>query len=240
MASLIISIDQIAFFRNIFGGDYPDPSHAAVLAQLSGIEGIAGRLRRDRQLIRDRDLYVLREVVKGRLFLYIYPDPELMERAIEVRPDLVVLTPESDHPFKWGGITFETDGDRYFKAAEKLKDENIRVGFFIDPEEISIKEAARARVHHVILNGSEYTAERNPDNIRAEWDCLEYAGQLAIKLGLEAGITGGLGGQHLRSLIRSELFTYIILGRGLVSRAVMIGLEKAVGETAAEFRDVGA
>ena len=46
-------------------------------------------MRRDRRYMRERDMYMLREIVKTRLSLELPPIEELIEKALEIKPKYV-------------------------------------------------------------------------------------------------------------------------------------------------------
>ena len=51
-----VNIDHIATLRNARGTQYPDPVHAAEIAERAGADGITIHLREDRRHINDEDL----------------------------------------------------------------------------------------------------------------------------------------------------------------------------------------
>ncbi|HEX16044.1 MAG TPA: pyridoxine 5'-phosphate synthase, partial [Deltaproteobacteria bacterium] len=69
MKKLAVNVDHVATLREARRTTYPDPVEAAILAELAGAEGIVVHLREDRRHIKERDLRLLREVVKTSLNL---------------------------------------------------------------------------------------------------------------------------------------------------------------------------
>ena len=67
MLRLGVNIDHVATVRQARRAQAPDPVHAAVLAELGGADGITVHLRGDRRHIQDRDVQVLRQIVRTRL-----------------------------------------------------------------------------------------------------------------------------------------------------------------------------
>src|SRR5512137_2216199 len=94
MAKLEVNVDHIATLRQARLIDEPDPVIGAALAELAGADGIIVHLREDRRHIQDRDLHLLRQTLKTRLNLEMAATQEMLEIALEVRPDLVTLVPE--------------------------------------------------------------------------------------------------------------------------------------------------
>ncbi len=56
MSLVSIKVDNIAALREMRHFREPDPSQAAVLAELAGADGITCHLREDRRYARDRDV----------------------------------------------------------------------------------------------------------------------------------------------------------------------------------------
>ena len=54
-----VNIDHVATLRQARGTYYPEPVHAALLAEQAGADGITVHLREDRRHINDRDVELL-------------------------------------------------------------------------------------------------------------------------------------------------------------------------------------
>ena len=96
MAYLSVKLDHVAVLREARRNKTPDLSRATVLAELAGADGIAVHLRGDLRHVRDRDLYILREVVRTRLTVETTVTEEHIDRLLEVKPYLVMFVPEVD------------------------------------------------------------------------------------------------------------------------------------------------
>ncbi len=89
-----VNIDHVATVREARKTVEPEPIAAAVLAELGGADGITIHLRADRRHIKDRDLRLLRQVVKTKLNLEMAATEGMIKIALEVKPDQVTLVPE--------------------------------------------------------------------------------------------------------------------------------------------------
>ena len=69
MPLLGVNIDHVASLRQLRKGIEPEPVLAAFLCLASGADSIVVHLREDRRHIQDRDVYSLKEVVRGKLNL---------------------------------------------------------------------------------------------------------------------------------------------------------------------------
>lgn len=96
MSSILlgVNIDHIATLRNARGTKYPDPVHAAEIAERAGADGITIHLREDRRHIVDRDVRILRETLQTRMNLEMAVTDEMVEIALQTKPEYVCLVPE--------------------------------------------------------------------------------------------------------------------------------------------------
>jgi len=231
MSLVSIKVDYIASLREIKHLKEPDPAQAAVLAELAGADGISCHLREDRKHIRDRDLYLLKEMVKTKLTLQIEPVEDLIERALEVKPWLVTLMPFSDEDIiVQKGIDFENNRDLYAETSATLKGSGINVSYFIEPEIDAVKNAARAKIDAVELNAFRYISAETLETAEAELDRMEQMSQLASKLDLTVNCGNGLNYKNIRPLIDLGAIEEFTIGYSVISRALMIGMERAVRE----------
>ncbi|PKK84123.1 MAG: pyridoxine 5'-phosphate synthase [candidate division Zixibacteria bacterium HGW-Zixibacteria-1] len=229
MPSLSVKVDHIAAVRNVKKAKEPAPSQAAVLAELAGADGITCHLREDRKYIRDRDFYILKEVVQTGLTLQIAPDEELLERALEVKPAIVTLMPFSGDDSAMGkGIDLANYGDHYAGAATSISEADIKVCYFIDPDSDAIKDAARVKAHAVEFNMHDFTMAGTDEDIKSELNRLEQMAQLAEKLGMKAWGGNGLDYKNIRLLVELGVFERFTIGYAITSRAVLIGMDRAV------------
>ncbi|MEA1981127.1 MAG: pyridoxine 5'-phosphate synthase, partial [candidate division Zixibacteria bacterium] len=91
MALLSVNLDMIAALREMRHIGVPDPSQITVLAEIAGVDGIAVQLHRDRRYIRERDLYLLKGIIKTKLTIEIPPVEEIFEKILEIKPWMVTI-----------------------------------------------------------------------------------------------------------------------------------------------------
>ena len=94
MAKLNVNIDHIATIRQARGGIEPDPVFAAIIVELAGADGITIHLREDRRHIQDRDVQLISEIVKTKLNLEMAAVDEIINIALEIKPNWVTLVPK--------------------------------------------------------------------------------------------------------------------------------------------------
>lgn len=131
MARLAVNVDHVATVREARGIQDPDPVLAAGIAELAGADGIICHLREDRRHIKDRDLTLLRQVVRTRLNMEMAAVDEMVEIAREVCPDLVTLVPEKREELTTeGGLDVKSNPRHYEEVVGRLREKGIEVSFF--------------------------------------------------------------------------------------------------------------
>ena len=142
MPELMVNIDHVATLREARGVSYPDPVYAACIAEEAGAAGIIVHLREDRRHIKDRDVRLLKEVIKTRLNLEMAATDEMVGIAAEVLPYMVTLVPEKRQELTTeGGLEVAGNTDRIAGVISKLREKGVAVSLFIDADEAQVKAA---------------------------------------------------------------------------------------------------
>jgi len=90
-----VNIDHVATVRQARGSQYPEPVHAALLAEQAGADGITVHLREDRRHIQDRDVFLLKDTIQTRLNFEMGVTDEMLAIARKLQPEFCCLVPES-------------------------------------------------------------------------------------------------------------------------------------------------
>jgi pyridoxine 5-phosphate synthase len=231
---LYINIDHVATIRQARLTDEPDPVRAAVLAELGGADGITVHLREDRRHIQDRDMRVLMEIVRTVVNLEIATAPDVVDLALEWRPAQVTLVPERREEITTeGGLALGAGGavERIGQAARRLHDAGIRVSLFIGPDEESVRASAELGVEAIELHTGEYANTRGAERA-AQLGRLVRAAALARSLGLDVHAGHGLTYENVTPGAAIPEIEELNIGHSVVSRAVLVGMERAVREMA--------
>ncbi len=231
MALLSVSLDQVAALRAVRKFKEPDPAQVAVLAELAGADGIAVQLRRDRKHIRDRDLYILREVVKSRLTIEIPPVDEIIDQVQEVKPWMVTLVadqPDCDTPV--AGIDFGSAPIDFGDIVTRFRGVGVNVCFFVEPEIEAIKGAAKTGAGAVLLDCSVFTRARTLDEAQEGLDSVDRAAQAAAKADLSVVAGSGINYRNIQPLVELGLIDEFVVGHAITSHAVLVGYQEAVRE----------
>jgi pyridoxine 5-phosphate synthase len=230
-ARLGVNVDHVATLRQVRRATYPDPVAAAVMAELAGADQITIHLREDRRHIQERDLQVLRRTVTTRLNLEMAVAQEMLRIAYEVKPDMVTLVPERREELTTeGGLDVVSGREAVRKAVKTLKDAEIEVSLFIDPDLDQVKAAHRAEAHAVELHTGRYCDARLAADRRRELNRLLDATKAASKLGLKVAAGHGLNYQNVLPVAAIGEIEELNIGHAIVARAVLVGMERAVRE----------
>ena len=231
MPRLGVNIDHVATIRQARGGHEPDPVWAAVLSELGGADGITIHLREDRRHIQDRDLRILRETVRVRLNLEMSVEPEIVGIAIATKPDQVTLVPERRAELTTeGGLDVVGQFDRVEAAVARCRDAGLDVSLFIDPTAAQVEASKRAGASAIELHTGRYADAITANDRGLELEALTAAGARAIACGLTLHAGHGLNYQNVGPVARIGGMAELNIGHSIVSRAVMVGMERAVQE----------
>ena len=236
MIRLGVNIDHVATVRQARRAKEPDPVAAAVLATLGGADGITIHLREDRRHIQDRDLHLLRHVVTTRLNLELAAVEPIIDLACKVRPDEATFVPERRQELTTeGGLDVITYHEAVGNAIFRLDRAGILVSLFIDPDERQIEAAHRLRAHAVELQTANYSEADTPEAAARQLDILRKAAAQAKSLGLRVHMGHGLNYVNVRPVAQIPEVEELNIGHSIVSRAVLVGMERAVREMKEEM-----
>lgn len=231
MALLGVNIDHVATIRQARRASEPDPVQAAVLAELGGADSITIHLREDRRHIQDRDVRLLRETVRLRLNLEMAVSDEITRIALQTLPDQATLVPERrEEVTTEGGLDVITHAQRISLCAAQLTGAGILVSLFIDPDVQQVRKTVELNIPAVELHTGAWAEARTPAARAAELDRLREAGLYAVSQGLMLNMGHGLTYDNVRPVARLHGVHELNIGHSIISRAVLVGLERAVRE----------
>jgi len=226
-----VNIDHVATVRQARRTVEPDPVAAAVLAELAGADGITIHLREDRRHIQDRDLEILRRTVQTHLNLEMAVNDEIIGIALRVKPDQATLVPEKrEEVTTEGGLDVAGQMSRIKPAVMRLKQAGIKVSLFVDPVTEMIKSSARTGADSVELHTGSYANAKSENQREAELEKLRHAARLAAEKGLRVFAGHGLNYLNTPAVAAIPQIEEVNIGHSIISRAVLVGLERAVQE----------
>ncbi len=231
MPLLGVNIDHVATVRQARRTNEPDPVHAAVLAELGGADGITVHLREDRRHIQDRDVRLLRQMLRVGMNLEMAVTDEMTQIALEVRPDQATLVPEKREELTTeGGLDVAGQAERAGHCVRALKEAGIRVSLFVDPDEHQIEASAATGADAVEIHTGTWADAATDAERAAEYDRILRAGRLTVSHGLLLNMGHGLTYRNVRDIVAIPDVHELNIGHSIISHAVMVGLEQAVRE----------
>lgn len=243
---LHINVDHVATVRQARQTDEPDPVRAAVLAELGGADGITVHLREDRRHIQDRDVRLLMQTVRTGVNLEVASASDMVGIACELRPMAATLVPERREEITTeGGLALDGDSlGRTTEAVDRLHGSGIRTSLFIAPDRATIDAAASLRVAAIELHTGEFAESfrhaRTTDGRAAmahELARLRRAATHARELGIDVHAGHGLTYENVAHVATIGEIEELNIGHSIVSRALMVGMERAVREMKDIIRD---
>jgi pyridoxine 5-phosphate synthase len=226
-----VNVDHVATLRQSRRTNYPDPVQAAMLAELAGADQITIHLREDRRHIQERDLQIMRKTVQTRLNLEMAATQEMVKIAYEAKPDVCTLVPERREELTTeGGLDAAGNRDAIRKVVKTLKDADIVVSLFIDPDVDQVRAAHRVEADVVEIHSGRYCDARLAQDRRRELARMVDAAKAAAKLGIQVAAGHGLNYQNVLPVVAITEIEEFNIGHAIVGHAIMVGMERAVRE----------
>jgi len=228
---LAINIDHIATIRQARGGNEPDSVVAAELCERAGAEGIVCHLREDRRHIHDRDVRRLRETVKTKLDLEMAATEEIIRIALDVKPELVTLVPEKRQELTTeSGIDVVGNKKHLEDVVNTFHRNNILVSLFVDPLQTQVEASKDIGSDMIEIHTGEYAEARSEREVNEELEKIRQMARLGKQLGL--GVNGGHGLNYVnvQPIAAIDDIDELSIGHAVISRAVFVGIERAVSE----------
>jgi len=231
MAKLSVNIDHVATVRQARGGAEPDPVTAAQIAELAGAMGVTAHLREDRRHLQDRDLELLRRVVKTRLNMEMALTDEMIDIATRVKPELCTPVPEKrEEVTTEGGLAVAGAEKHVTRGIERLHQAGILVSLFIDPDEAQIRASANCGADEIEMHTGRYCDARRREDVARELDALRRGAALARELGLRVNAGHGLNYRNVGPVAAIEGMGELNIGHSIIAHSVFVGIERAVKE----------
>lgn len=233
MSSILlgVNIDHVATLRNARGTKYPDPVHAAEIAERAGAAGITVHLREDRRHINDRDVRILRETLQTRMNLEMAVTDEMVGIALETQPEFVCLVPEKREELTTeGGLNVLGQLEKVKAATTKLSDAGIKVSLFIDADKEQIDAAVECGAPYIELHTGAYADAETEDAQQDELKKIAAGASYAASKGLIVNAGHGLTYHNVEAIAALPEIYELNIGHSIMGRAVFDGLEKAVSD----------
>lgn len=231
MIKLGVNIDHIATLRQARKGNFPDPVYAAVICELAGCDSIVCHLREDRRHIQERDLRVLKEVVKTKLNLEMALSDEIIKIALDVKPDQVTLVPERREELTTeGGLDVSGNFEKIKRATEDFKNAGIKVSLFIEPDFNQIEKSKETGADFIEIHTGKYADAKTEEEIYHQLDRIIKGTEFAMSTGLRVNAGHGLDYKNVIPICKIKGIEELNIGYSIICMSVFTGLENAVKE----------
>ncbi len=223
-----VNIDHVATIRNARGGDHPDPVRAAQIVAAVGGDGITAHLREDRRHIRDADIERIMAATNLPLNLEMAATDEMLDIALRHKPHAACIVPERrEERTTEGGLDAAGQHNHLAPIVTRLRDANIRVSLFIEPDARQIEAAMRLKADIVEFHTGKY-AHAQGEEREIELRRIADAAALAAKNGIEPHAGHGLTFDNVQPIAAIAQFAELNIGHYLIGEAIFIGLEESV------------
>ena len=158
--NLLINIDHVATLRNARQEAFPDPVHAAVIAELAGADGIVFHPREDRRHITDRDVRLLKQTVHKKLDFELSMDEEVVQLCCDTQPHLATIVPERrEEVTTEKGLDVIASSSKIKQVVHRLYDSGIgEVALFVDPDIDQIEATSKTGANCIELHTGDYAS----------------------------------------------------------------------------------
>ena len=222
---LSFRLDAVASLRELRRSEEPSPAAAALAASHAGADAVTPQLRGDRKGIRETDLDLLQKGIGLPFYFDLAPTRETVKTTLLYSPEAVTLVPEKREEISAeSGIDIALTGNVLESTIRELRDHGIAVFVMVDPDLSQIRAAHRLNVSGVRLSTRPYSLSPGREAVEA----LALAAQAARKVRLPVHAGGGLTYRNVAALRRIEEIDMVHAGAAIISRALFMGLDRAI------------
>ncbi|MER2493135.1 pyridoxine 5'-phosphate synthase [Catenovulum sediminis] len=224
-----VNIDHIATIRQARGTSFPDPVHAAAVAEHAGAAGITVHLREDRRHIQDRDVEILAKTVTTRLNLEMAVTEEMIQLAERLKPEFCCLVPEKREELTTeGGLDVAGQLDKIIDAVERISAVGTQVSLFIDADKNQIEAARKTNAPYIEIHTGGYADAKTEAEAEEELERIRQAAKFADSIGIKVNAGHGLNYHNVKPIAAIPQMIELNIGHAIIARAAIDGLEKAV------------
>ncbi|MCT4642688.1 MAG: pyridoxine 5'-phosphate synthase [Bacteriovoracaceae bacterium] len=237
MVRLGVNVDHVATLRQARGEHYPSVADAAKESLFAGADQITIHLREDRRHIQDYDVPAVKQVTKehNKLFnLEIGLDKQIVDIAIDIKPDWVCIVPEKrEEKTTEGGLDLKNADTllRLQEAMELIKKNapKTKISLFVEADEAVLNHCIELKVDAVEIHTGEYAKVYLEDGDISLFIEKFKKAKTQIEsaaIGFHAG--HGLTDESLKPLCENKLFAEYNIGHWIISDSIFCGINKSI------------
>jgi len=247
-----VNIDHIAVLREARLVNDPNPIDAISICKFAGADQITIHLREDRRHIKEIDAKNIIELSQIPVNLECSINDEIIDIVNSLKPHRATLVPENRAEVTTeGGLDLKSNFKKIKNVIEKLKQNDMEVSLFIDPNEeiinlskelgsdwIEFHTGYYSNIYAMLylnLNRSNYLIRELDLNrvelkelLEKELKTIQKNSSLAKKLGLKVAAGHGLNYQNVSNIVKIDEIEELNIGQSIIARSVFVGLEKAI------------
>jgi len=224
-----VNIDHVATLRQARLTRYPEPVHAALIAEQAGADSITIHLREDRRHIQERDVEMLKDVLTIPINLEMAVTDNMVKFAERLKPEYCCFVPERREELTTeGGLEVIGQQDRIREACARLQANGSRVSLFIDADAGQIDATVATGADMVEIHTGHYADCADAQSRRSELDKIEQAVDHAAGTALQINAGHGLHYHNVKPVAAIREVAELNIGHSIIARAVFSGLYRAV------------
>jgi len=226
-----INVDHVATLRQSRGTRYPDPVHAARVAELAGADSITIHLREDRRHIQERDVRMLKQTLITRMNLEMAATEEMVKFALDIKPECCCLVPERRKELTTeGGLDVISSQGQITRACSEMGAAGIQVSLFIDADTEQIIAAKKCGAAVVELHTGRYADAENPASQEEELQRIRAGVEVGRQQGLIVNAGHGLHYHNTSDIVAIKGIHELNIGHAIIAQAIFVGVDQAVRE----------
>jgi pyridoxine 5-phosphate synthase len=234
MINLNLNVDHFATLRNARGGTEPDPTAAAVTAELAGATGIVTHLRKDRRHINENDVRRIKNAISIHLNLEMSCDNEIVEIACSIKPKIATLVPEQPNEITTsGGLNVITHKQQISDVIKKLHNVGSKVSLFVEPDRDQVETSIEIGADNIEFNTLQFAlAHSNNDfeKMNSEISRINSASKFLLEHKIFIAAGHSLNYLNVKEFSQAYMIQEYNIGHSIVSRSCFVGLPSAIKE----------
>lgn len=231
MPVLVVNVDHVATLRQQRGGVEPEPVTAAHFAELAGARGIIMHLREDRRHVQDRDVELVSRCLNTRFHFEMAATEEMHEIALRINPYMICLVPEKREELTTEGGLVVAGREEFFREyLAPFHAAGVKSSLFIEASEEQIDASHACGAEYIELHTGHFADAKTPEKMQLERDKIIKGVAYAKRLGLKVNLGHGLNYTNVYEFANVPGITEYSIGHSIVSRAVLVGMDRAVRE----------
>lgn len=229
MPRLGVNIDHVATLRQARLGTEPEPILAALAAESAGADSIVAHLREDRRHIQEKDLLLLKKLLKVKLNLEMSLAKDIIDFACRLKPDQVTIVPEKRRELTTeGGLDVIANRSRIKEALVKFNQAGIGVSLFIDPDKKQIDAAKKININLIELHTGRYSQAKNKSQSDKFFQEIKNTANYAFKKKMQVFAGHGLDYNNVSRIAGIKQITELNIGHSIICKSVFVGINQAV------------